>query len=531
MVMSNYFTRAGISKIIAVLALLGWYFYFLAFPIFLSPSDIGRHIKNGYVLLHTPLAGWGAILHTNFYAATQSGFPFINHHWGTGIIFYLVWNAAGFVGLSLFGWFVNGLTLLICFDLARRRAGFWYAALIVFFTVPLIGQRVEVRPEIFSYLLCAAFVWLLTAYRERRLDAKYLWCLPALEVVWINLHIYFILGFAIVGIFWLDEIIRKDRSAGAVKILTIIGLACVAAALVNPSTYRGVLYPFAIFSNYGFSVGENQSVQTIAAQHGSQALVGTNILLFKILFYGLVALVPLAFWRRRAAVPWYLVMWVAVVSILAWSSVRNLALFGFFAAPLLAAAIGQWRNRPAILRQENNSWWWVGLSVAIVALTVWLNWPELVFASQTRGVGLMPGVNKAALFLLDNQVEGPLFNDFDSGSYVIFSLFPRVRPFVDNRPEAYPPDFLTDTYVPMQTDNNRWLAAVEQYRFNVILYSFDDVSPYATPFIIRRLQDPAWAPVYADKYAIIFLKRNQQNAALIQKFEIPPGSFGVEKKS
>jgi len=29
------------------------------------------------------------VLTTNFYSPTHAGYPFINHHWGSGIIFYL----------------------------------------------------------------------------------------------------------------------------------------------------------------------------------------------------------------------------------------------------------------------------------------------------------------------------------------------------------------------------------------------------------------------------------------------------------
>ena len=38
-----------------------------------------------------------------------------------------------------------------------------------------------------------------------------------------------------------------------------------------------------------------------------------------------------------------------------------------------------------------------------------------------------------------------------------------------------------------------------------------------------------WAPVFTDKYTIIFLKRNKQNEPIIEKYRIPRSHFKVVK--
>ena len=55
--------------------------------------------------------------------------------------------------------------------------------------------------------------------------------------------------------------------------------------------------------------------------------------------------------------------------------------------------------------------------------------------------GLARGVQGSAKFFQNEGLKGPVFNNFDVGSYLIFYLFPEERPFVDNRPEAYPVEF------------------------------------------------------------------------------------------
>ena len=112
-----------------------------------------------------------------------------------------------------------------------------------------------------------------------------------------------------------------------------------------------------------------------------------------------------------------------------------------------------------------------------------------------------------------------MFNNYDIGSYLIFHLFPHIRPFVDNRPESYSVRFFKDVYVPMQEDEKIWKRVDGQYNFNAIYFYRHDITPWAQPFLIRRLKDPAWIPVFVDNYCLILLKRNNKNKEIINKLQ------------
>ncbi|MCA9399075.1 MAG: hypothetical protein KC618_04955, partial [Candidatus Omnitrophica bacterium] len=99
--------------------------------------------------------------------------------------------------------------------------------------------------------------------------------------------------------------------------------------------------------------------------------------------------------------------------------------------------------------------------------------------------------------------------------------------FVDNRPEAYSTAFFQEQYIPMQEDEAVWKKFDQQYRFNVIYFYRLDLTPWAQPFLIRRLEDPLWAPVYVDDFTIILLKRNAGNEAVIRQLELPKSIFQV----
>jgi hypothetical protein len=63
----------------------------------------------------------------------------------------------------------------------------------------------------------------------------------------------------------------------------------------------------------------------------------------------------------------------------------------------------------------------------------------------------------------------------------------------------------------------------------VIYFYRHDQTTWGQPFLIRRIDDPAWAPVFVDGYTIILAKRGGVNQGVIEKFELPRSIFGVTK--
>ena len=175
---------------LALLLILAVYGLFLARPLNLVTADLGRHIKNGELIL----SGHYEVLKTNYYSYTQSDFPVLNHHWLSGVIFYAVWKISGFDGLHLFFIFLSLAAFLIFFDIARKKTGVGLAAVMAIFIIPLLLERDEIRPEIFSYLFSGIFLWLMLKHREGRVQWQTLLILPIIEILWVNLHIYFFLG-------------------------------------------------------------------------------------------------------------------------------------------------------------------------------------------------------------------------------------------------------------------------------------------------------------------------------------------------
>ncbi|MGB9706874.1 MAG: hypothetical protein ACPLXP_02255 [Microgenomates group bacterium] len=477
----------------AVVLLFLTYGIFLAHKINLVTADLGRHLRNGELLFQNP-----AVLFRNFYSYTQPDFPVINHHWGSGLIFWNIFRFGGFPALSLFNLFLSLATFFIFFKLAKKASGVGLATLVSLPLIPLLAERTEIRPEIFSYFFSGVFFFFLSSQ-------KYLWLLPLLQVLWVNLHIYFFLGPLLVGIFLVS---KKSRQLAYVFLLTT------AACLVNPFGLKGALSPLTIFENYGYRLVENQPVWFI-----EKLIRNPNFAIFKINFGILLASFVLAFWRKKpvSLVNLFLALFF---SALAWRAIRNFTIFALFTLPIISD------NLQNVLPKRSE------INQALILISTVL----LVFAFPLVAFGLLPsffpywhepgfGLEKensaAAEFFKKEKIKGPIFNNYDIGGYLIFHLFPEEKVFVDNRPEAYPKEFFEKVYIPMQESEEEWKKQEEKYQFNAIFFSRLDATPWGQKFLISRVKDPSWAPVFVDRYTIIFLKRNQQNSQIIKTHEIP----------
>lgn len=485
---------------------------FLAEPINLTVTDLGRHLKNGQLVWQHR-----EVLSTNFYSYTEPAHPFVNHHWASGVVFFLIWKLSGFAGLHLLFIALNLIALGLMARCAQERAGVGLAALLSILAIPLLAVRSEVRPEAFSALFTAVLFGRFTRFRDRPPSLRDLWWVPVVEVAWVNLHSYFFLGPALIAAFLIDGLLSPQRRGHARPLAAVFGLT-VLATVCNPFGMRGALVPLTIFQEYGYRLFENQSIPFLLARFHLPRLwlfIGT--------FVVLGASLGAAWYRigRSAGIAETLI--ALGVSVMGWSAYRNLALFGLLALPLIAGWLSViWAHRA---RHDHR----LALGAALVlALAVAV--PSTVWSpprASERGVGLEVGDSAAADFIRQHRLEGPLFNNYDIGGYLIFHLFPAHRVFVDNRPEAYSVSFFHDVYVPMQEDEATWQRVDARFGFNLIVFHRNDLTPWGQRFLLARVDDPAWAAVFVDRDTLIFLKRHERNRAAIERFEIPRSAFQI----
>ncbi len=516
-------------KVLIFVLLLFWFGVLMAQKADLTTSDLGRHLQNGKWVLenHFDILRQDSPLFENFYSYTNPDFSVPNHHWGSGIVFYSIYKFSGFAGLSLIYVILSLLTLAIFFRIAAKESDFTTATLLALLLVPLMAERREIRPEVFSYFFAGIFFWLLWSWRKGKCAASRLYILPLLMIFWVNLHVYFFLGIFLIGVFWLTEASRlvfsklndEDFSVEIkrIKNLSAVALLSVFASLLNPFGWRGLVYPLQIFRNYGYTIVENKSVWFVE-RYGIQ---NSNFTLVKVVIILLVLSFALLHFTNRRKISARYLLFALCFGSLGWLAIRNFTLLGFFALPILAAnaeglfSIREKERSPA---REN------GLTIfyAFVCLfAVFSSWQFLSSHLHDRGFGLLAENGRAGGFLRENDIKGPIFNNYDIGGYLIWNLYPQEKVFVDNRPEAYPDSFFEKIYKPMQESRDSWKEQLEKYGFNAVVFSNRDVTPWGQSFLEEIAKDNDWARVYKDGYAVIFLRRNQINDPVINRYQIP----------
>lgn len=517
---------ANLIKFFLFSFLLVWLGLFLAQKINLTTADLGRHLKNGEIFLSNP-SFKNEILSKNFYSFTHPDFPFQNHHWGSGIIFFIIFKLFNFKGLSIFFIFLSLLTFSIFFWIAQKKSNFSIAFLVSILLIPLVAARAEIRPEIFSYLFSGIFLALLFLFQEEKISPKVLLIsLFIIEIFWVNLHIYFIFGLIILAAFLLEEII-KWQSKKRIQILLISLFLLLIAFLFNPQGWR-IFNLIFIFKNYGYLLVENQSIRFLEKLN----FIDPNFLLFKIIAFLLLVSSILILIKRRRNSSFSFHLPAILLAGMAFLAIRNFTLFALFALPTLslnAYILKDWLKEELFFSSEMK---WIFFSIGATIIfffnffSQYNNFPP---SKGNFGLGLLPEVNKSIEFFKENGLSGPIFNNYDIGNFLIFHLFPEEKVFVDNRPEAYPASFFKEEYIPMQEKEEIWQKLNDFYKFNVIFFYRHDATPWAQPFLIKRLEDPNWTPVFVDDFTIIFLKNNQKNQAVIEKYRIPKEYFQIIK--
>jgi hypothetical protein len=492
-------------------------------PIILTASDLGRHLMNGKLFLDH-----GVILTTNEYSYTYPDFPFLNHHWGSGVFFELARRFRGFVGVSLFGLGLTLATVVLYLRIAWLHGKFWLAMTAAAIALPMFASRNEVRPELFSYLLSGVFLWILLGVRSGAVSRWALAILPVLMLAWVNLHIYFFLGVGWIGAFLVDSLVRawidvpnRKRHLTLASALAMTVFGCCAVAPLNPNGWKGAIYPLFIFQNYAYQVAENQTV--LAIERNGPFVPG---LYFKIALCVLFVSWIWRLWRdweiRRAPDVAILILSL-FVSLIAWTAIRNFAIFAYVSIVAISFA---WSD--VDLRARVGRWYAVvvtAVPLATLAVLVALHPGFWRYTFQTAGLGVAPNILRSVNFFKGVGLKGPIFNNYDIGGFLTYGLYPQEKTFVDNRPEAYPGEFFTNILLPMQMQDGVWAKVDAQVHFNAIFFYRHDATQWGQGFMIRRLKDPEWAPVFVDDFVLLLIRRTAENAAIIDAFELPPSMF------
>jgi hypothetical protein len=499
---------AGLLVIVGVMALQLKYF--------VLDSDIWWHLKVGDWIV-----GHMGVPHTGILSRTAANRPWVAYSWGYEVLLSRAYAWFGLIGIGVFG---TVLTLAVAYSIfwmmRRLSSQFWVAwigTLIVCWSFLFNGTP---RPFFFSIgLFAVTLTLLLEANRSDRVQMLY-W-LPLIFLVWANLHIQFIYGLFLVGLFIAVNLAQRIASALSISPgfllpptlpaanLVAVGAACALATLCGPYFYHPYLvvleyskakFAYSIiielqplsFRGYShflellvmaagfFAVGWQASLRRANAPSGQQN-DSASLDLFKLALLSIAAVV--AFRTMRDA--WFICLPAA-------ACVADL-----FAARAKDRQPGS--STEAIAPAWHESFVERAGIIAVTAILL------VIFSTNTdfnergldRAISSTYPVN-AINFLRRNPVPGPLYNNLNWGGFLMWYM-PDYPVAIDGRNDLYGDD-LDKIFFNTQIAEKSYTTDPYLNESRVVL--LDSHLPLAKILTI----DPRFQVVYHDDIATVFAR-------------------------
>ena len=480
-------------RIFKIIVLVSYFLFIFSFSFTTSldlNQDLGRHLKLGEIISKTK-----QVPRTNLFSYTNPSFEFINHHWLSEVIFYQLKTHFGLNSLTYLKTALIILSLAFVVKFSIDRAGFIPTILTALLFTPIIIERADIRPELFGYLLFSILLCIVLSFKKH---SRLIYFVPLIMLLWINLHISFVFGVILLLILLL-KVFNRQHLLSPEFVCVFFGFAVL---FLNPSGLKGMIYPFTIFQNYGYSIVENQNLFFLSR------VISNPLIKYFFLLTPLVIIPLLVLITKRRFVQ---VILLFLFFLLAVWQIRHFPFFVLVEIPTVAMAIN---NIVGNGLKSFPAWVKYASIVSIIGINIFLS--ALFFSNRyyrtfdinkSFGAGFVEDAKPAAEFLLKNNSTINIFNNFDIGGYLIYKLYPGYKLFVDNRPEAYPKEFFKKVYVQLQENPELRNKIFEKYKINTVFFAYADQTPWAHQFIQTILADNQWKLIYVDSTVIILSRQ------------------------
>jgi hypothetical protein len=314
------------------------------------------------------------------------------------------------------------------------------------------------------------------------------------------------MGFILVGIYFLDELVRtisanwplkkakfRKIARGRLVSFFLIIFGMLVGACLNPAGPRIFAYPFETVS-----IGVLRDyIQEWQSPNFHQLVAQPFIWLL------LSTLLALGLARKRIALSDFFL--VAVSIYLTLLAGRNMPLFALVAPivltrsaePVIDEIRRKLRRRPKLAR---SSGWQPVLNLLIllvvglaVVIRAWIIYPDSVNEAEYSVKAPVGAVD----YIKHHQVAGRLFNSYNWGGYLIWNL--REYPvFVDGRTDLYSDDLLTEWLNTVGAADG-WQETLEKWNIGMVL--IEPSWPLA-----KTLPTEGWQVLFEDQYSVLYSK-------------------------
>jgi hypothetical protein len=446
----------------------------------MSDPDVWWHLRTGeWIVEHH------AIPRADPFSAFGMGKWWPAYSWLFELVIFKLFRQWGLVGIVIYTSAMVAAITAALYRLAQRlQPDFTKAALLTIAGVVCLSGILTPRPWMFSILFFVLEAGILMQARRTGKARELLW-LPVLFALWSNIHIQFIDGLLLLGVAVVEPAAERwwpwPQAKLRSRVLWVVFGACILGAMVNPFGWR--IYHIAV-DLVSQSGGVNIITELLSLRFRDAAD-------FVLLFMALAAAASLA-WSRRP--PFFETALLALAAYLSFHSLRDRWFLAVAATAILASTL------PADEEQRRDL-----PAFAVPAILV------VVAALLACGVVAF-GVNQARLkaslaeelpvdaveAIQQNGWSGRLFNDYDWGGYLIWSLRQPVS--IDGRATLHG-DVRTARNVDTWNGKPDWASDPDLAAAGLV------IGPVQLPLTQLLRLDPGFSLVYEDKVAAVFVRR------------------------
>lgn len=484
----------------------------------LGDASIGWHIRNGDLMRQSH-----SVTRTDSFSVTMNGKPWYAWEWLYDVKIASIHHWWGLNGVVLFTAAIIAATFALTLSLCLRR-GADLPVTVVLLALSLGASMIHLfaRPHVLSWLLTV--VWFRLLDSSENVDdsrvSKRLWWLPALMLLWVNVHGGFVMGFVLLGIYLASTVIhyfqcRQDEKRRAIATrlrgLGAVTAACLLASLVNPYGYGLHIHVYRYLSSRWLMSHIDEFLSPNF--HGVAQQCFVLILLMTI--------VGLAVGRKLPLAQVWVIIFAAYSGLYASRSLPvSSLLLTLVIAPMLTQAVEEGQGNAQLslrLRSFFSRWAAFGSRMRNMELDFRGHiWPTLavilglLVCSHQGKLGSYQWMDvhfdakkfpvQASEVLVQRGIREPVFSLDSWGGYLIYRLYPENKVFVDDRHDLYGEEFLKN-YLKAVRVTPDWESFLNDKGVNWALV------PTGSSLENMLGQTLRWEAVHRDGTAVLFERK------------------------
>jgi hypothetical protein len=436
-----------------------------------------------YVRLGGEIATSGSIPTIDTYSFTQAGKPMVYHSWLAARLFWGLDQMGGQnVTILVRGILLSLFSALIWYNCRLVGAGPRLAAFLTILNAFVASYNWGIRPQLFSYPLFG--LALLILWQWRKGNTWWVWLLPLIMALWVNLHGSFVLCFLLVGAAFVG-------GGGNRRILLFAIGGMVVASFINPRGWGAWEYVISLLTDPS------------SQQLGTEWRPPTNEKWQHALFFGWLLLIPLLVSNSRKSLSmtdwlWFLGFgWMAISGLryVIWFVAILTPMSGYMLAPLIGSRIDP---------KEVEGYPVLNGIIFLLLLVLPLSFMPGIREKwwEDSPPVLTSNTPVAAVEWLREHPElpGPIWSDLAFSSYLIYAL-PERPVWSDTRLELFPYE-QWEQYIEITEAVPGWEDLLAEYEISMLI-----INPGEQERLLIALhKSEDWCLSYDDPASKIFTK-------------------------